>query len=142
MAKLQNSMSLENNKQRISVKALFEKEGKILLVKDPKDVWELPGGRIEFNESPDQALTRELNEELGFEEIKIGDPIHIWSFSSTHQDIETQYVIIVYECFTQTSVIRKNDEYKEYRWVPISEAFNLNMRGGYKDAIKKYKEHK
>lgn len=135
-------MSLENHKQQISVKAFFEKEGKVLLVKDPKDVWELPGGRIEFNESPYQALARELKEELGFEQVKLGDSIHIWSFSSTHQEIETQYIIIVYECFTETSAIRENDEYKAYGWVPINEVFNLNMRDGYKDTIRKYKELK
>lgn len=42
--------------QKISIKGLFYKNGNILLVKDQKDVWELPVGRIEFNEAPEQAL--------------------------------------------------------------------------------------
>lgn len=32
-----------------------------------KDYWELPGGKIEMNESPEEALVREIKEELDTE---------------------------------------------------------------------------
>lgn len=39
--------------------------GKILLVNHPMRGWEFPGGHIEVNETPEQALERELGEEIG-----------------------------------------------------------------------------
>ena len=49
--------------------ALYDKEGNILLAQRPEGkamagLWEFPGGKIEQNERPEQALARELQEEL------------------------------------------------------------------------------
>lgn len=52
--------------------ALINHEGKILLARRPEGkplagLWEFPGGKIEPHESPEQALVRELDEELGID---------------------------------------------------------------------------
>lgn len=44
---------------------IFPNGGRILLVKHPQRGWEFPGGRIENNESPLDALHREVMEECG-----------------------------------------------------------------------------
>jgi len=49
--------------------ALFDPDGNILLAQRPEGkamagLWEFPGGKIEENERPEQALVRELREEL------------------------------------------------------------------------------
>lgn len=41
---------------------------------DYKDGWEFPGGKVEVGETPEQALMREINEELDTE-IKVGEYI-------------------------------------------------------------------
>lgn len=52
--------------------ALFDVDGRILMSQRPEGkshagLWEFPGGKIEDGESPEQALQRELWEELGVE---------------------------------------------------------------------------
>ena len=49
--------------------ALYNSDGNILLAQRPEGksmagLWEFPGGKIEQNERPEQALARELREEL------------------------------------------------------------------------------
>lgn len=50
--------------------AIVRQDGAILLARRPEGkpmagLWELPGGKIEPGESPEQALARELYEEVG-----------------------------------------------------------------------------
>jgi 8-oxo-dGTP diphosphatase len=52
--------------------ALTNQAGEILLQKRPEGrqmagLWEFPGGKVEAGESPESALVRELNEELGIQ---------------------------------------------------------------------------
>jgi 8-oxo-dGTP diphosphatase len=51
---------------------LLDGDGRILIAKRPEGrplagFWEFPGGKVEFGESPEHALMRELGEELGIE---------------------------------------------------------------------------
>lgn len=51
---------------RVSVKALIKNnEGKIMLLKEPDDTWDLPGWGWENGETAHKALERELDEEIG-----------------------------------------------------------------------------
>jgi len=50
--------------------ALVDADGRVLIAQRPEGknmagLWEFPGGKIEVDESPEDALIRELSEELG-----------------------------------------------------------------------------
>ena len=55
--------------------ALLDKKGAVLIAKRPHGrplagLWEFPGGKVEPGEEPEEALIRELHEELGIEIAK------------------------------------------------------------------------
>lgn len=56
----------------VSAVALIDSEGRVLLSQRPEGkslagLWEFPGGKVEPGETPEQALIRELYEELGID---------------------------------------------------------------------------
>lgn len=60
------------------VAAVIMKEGKVFATQrgygELKDGWEFPGGKVEAGESPEEALCREIREELEVE-VNVGDLI-------------------------------------------------------------------
>ena len=56
------------------VNAVIFNEDKVLLVNENNGGWMLPGGHIEENEVPDQAIFREVKEELGSDATFIDFP--------------------------------------------------------------------
>lgn len=82
----------------IPVVAAFLKRGNQILVGQRPEthslagLWEFPGGKIESGESPEQALARELEEELGID-ATIGD----LKLSVTHSYGDVNILILFHE---------------------------------------------
>ena len=56
----------------VSAVALIDVDGRVLLAQRPAGkslagLWEFPGGKVDDGETPEQALIRELQEELGID---------------------------------------------------------------------------
>lgn len=110
-----------------SVKALLFHQGKFLLLKEELhkgDIWDLPGGKIEYGESPSEALHREVFEELHLK-IEIKSSVGVWFFfSKTHQH---QVICQTYVCHPigemqiDTTKNPADEHFTELRWVTIEE---------------------
>ena len=50
---------------RLAAYAVSIAHGAVLLVRQPSDIWSLPGGRVEHGEDPIDAVIREFAEETG-----------------------------------------------------------------------------
>lgn len=110
--------------------AILVRDGRILLGKrsphrrrDP-DCWDVIGGRVEPGESVDQALVRELGEEIGviptaFTKITILPEPRI----ETHGN--AAYHMYVVRAWSGGDPTMANDEHTELRWFTPDEACNL-----------------
>ena len=72
------------------IKALIIKDNEFLMVQDANDLkWEFPGGKVNYGETPFDALIREVKEEIGIE-VEIFEPVGFcWSITEKHQIVMT-----------------------------------------------------
>ena len=87
---------------KVDVRAFVLKDQKLLLVKEKADgLWSLPGGWVDVNESPSEAVVRETKEETGFDvsAIKL---LALWD--KLKHDHPPQWPH-VYKCFFHCSII-------------------------------------
>lgn len=108
------------------VAALMRRQGKVLVGQRPEGAslartWEFPGGKIELGESPEQALARELREELGVE-AEIG----ALKFVGTHTYGRTGILFLFYDVkFWKGQV--KTQQHLDLRWVTPKELGALEL---------------
>lgn len=107
---------------------ILVKDNKILLGKRSgdlqfyPDVWDIIGGHCEDGETPEQALKRELGEEIGI------TPTSFNRIAVLHDPENAEYEYHIYVVKDWTGVPRNlTCEHSEVAWVPIDEAVMLNL---------------
>ncbi len=105
---------------------IIDTENKVLLNKRKKNTtlsgyWEFPGGKIKPNETPDQALSRELFEELGIK-IVATDPLD----SIEYQYAEHDVVLLPFRIIDYTGT-PKGLEGQELMWCSVNWLQNVNI---------------
>lgn len=95
----------------------------ICLVKFTKDLYSIPKGHINSNESLEQAALREVNEELGLENLLIVKKLGICTRESVEEDgTHVLKEIHVYLMNTVNYTHKTSEE--KHEWVPIDIAIN------------------
>jgi 8-oxo-dGTP diphosphatase len=100
------------------VAAIIEREGRILIGQRQAEQshplkWEFPGGKVELGESPEQALARELEEELAIRDAR-GPEITRYEYTYPGKDPIT----LIFYRVTQFEGEPQNLIFREMRWEP------------------------
>src|SRR5579859_1219816 len=119
----------------VSVKGIVYYDGKVVLLKNERDEWELPGGKLELGEEPEVCVVREIDEELGLA-VTIGPLLDAWVY---HIFEGRDVLILTYGCQpTPFSQVTHSPEHKAVGLFRPEEIPSLRMPEGYKKSIQKW----
>jgi 8-oxo-dGTP pyrophosphatase MutT (NUDIX family) len=117
----------------VSVKGVVIRGDKVILLRNERDEWELPGGKLELSESPEQCLAREMAEELRLE-IVPESILNSWIYTIVPG---VSVLILAYGCLESSrDEAILSDEHRELRWFPLVDVDSLTMPEGYKASIR------
>lgn len=125
------------------------KEGKILFVQEKrnkcyekaKGVWGLPVGKVEWTESVEEGLKREIQEELSVRVKPIG-LIGVYQYCRDNSQC-LGLAFVVELMGSEKDIDYNHDEIQAIQWLDINQVFNsdIRFRYGVKEVLKDYKHN-
>jgi 8-oxo-dGTP pyrophosphatase MutT (NUDIX family) len=117
----------------VSVKGVVIRDGAVLLLKNGRDEWELPGGKLELSESPELCVVREIEEEL---QLAVRPDILLDSWIYTIVP-EIHVLILTFGC-SETAKRKAvlSHEHTQFGWFSLAAVDSLRMPDGYKASIR------
>ena len=118
----------------VSVKGVVFFDGLVPLLKNERDEWELPGGRLEEGEDPAACVVREMAEELSIR-VTTHSILDSWSYEVLPG---RRVLIITYLCesLNFAADCRMSHEHRELAFFEATDTFALAMPDGYRRSIR------
>lgn len=130
--------SIPNCFYRVSVKGLIlnDQKSKFLIGKDEAGFWDLPGGGLEWGATPQNDLTREIEEEMKLVVSKVAmRPCYFFTGRQTVNP-DVHIANIVYECQVAHLDFTPTPECLEIQFVGAKDVLNFEVSEGVKRLIK------
>lgn len=128
-------------------KAIITRKGELLMVHKSEEhpfhpgMWDLPGGRLGQGETLDEAICREVREEIGVDVIPSSRPLSMWKWEIGDSG-ECAAIVVVTRLCTITSDIDPHltdnavrEHIVELKWVPFDDVGKCYMLQEAKDQV-------
>ena len=122
---------------------IFNEDNKVLILKRLStenvfpNIWELPSGKVDFNENPNTAILREVKEETNLD-TSIISPFHIFDYLVEKKEYVRHSVQINYLLKALSNeVILSPDEHDKFAWIYKEEIDNYDITQETKKTIRK-----
>ena len=120
------------------VAAILERDGNVLIGRRKPEQshplkWEFPGGKVESGETPEQALARELEEELSIRNAA-GSEITRYQYQYPGKD---PIVLIFFRIQSYTGE-PQNLIFHEMRWEPVAQLGSFDFVEGDRDFLRTF----
>lgn len=123
----------------VAQKALIEKDGGVLVLVDPIEGLDFPGGKIQEGEDSVLSLEREVREEVGIE-IQIGKPFYtrVNVFPPGHEFAGKQVFVVAYVCTYVSGEVMLSQEHTSFRWITRENYQTVNDGSWFFSILKEY----
>lgn len=119
--------------QRIAVRAIIRNDDRTLLLRRANGrpsiigTYELPGGRVQYQEQPEQAVTRYVHEDTGLK-VRTAQLFDTMTYID-HDDRDIQYVIIIFlvSLASEQHKVRLGQNYDHYVWKKMSQLHQVKV---------------
>lgn len=121
---------------------ISRQEGReIVLVQAPNGAFFLPGGEIEAGESKEEAIDREMLEELGYQ-VAIGAYLGQADeyFHSNHRQTDYHNPGYFFSADSWEQVCQPLEDMNQIKWFPVAEAKERLKRGSHKWAVETWEK--
>lgn len=122
----------------VSVKGVIQDEGRVLLARNDRGEWELPGGQLEPGETPEACVVREVFEESGLT-VTAGPLIDCYVFEVV---AGRSVLVLAYGCdlISAATEARISEEHLDLHFFAVGELAGLPLPVGYQAAIAKWEQ--
>jgi mutator protein MutT len=118
----------------ISVKGVLVQRGRLLLLRNDRGEWELPGGRVDDGETPEDAVVREIQEETGLS-VTVRSLVDAWIFQVTRRE---RVLILEYACQVRGARgVTISREHTGYAWLRPADLHGEPLPRGYLRGIRR-----
>jgi 8-oxo-dGTP diphosphatase len=128
---------------KVAQKAVIVRgDGRVLVMRDPRGgneaLWELPGGRLNEGEVPEEGLAREIREELGIA-VVVGAVVYVTQF---YQHSEQRNALMIAYLATMVDeaaeLVLEEGEVAEVKWVGKEDWERLQYFPEYAETLRRY----